>query len=93
MAKNQTMQGQSADLPRPDVLLRLALSDNGFVFDPVTGNSYTVNGSGLAILRRLQHETDLGSIVASLREEFNVDELDAERDVIEFANQLRNAFK
>lgn len=93
MAKNQTVQGQSTDLPKPDVLLRLALSDNGFVFDPVTGNSYTVNGSGLAILRRLQHETDLGSIVASLREEFNVDELDAERDVIEFANQLRNAFK
>jgi hypothetical protein len=93
MAKNQTMRGQSTDLPKPDALLRLALSDNGFVFDPVTGNSYTVNGSGLAILRRLQHETDLGSIVASLREEFKVDELDAERDVIEFANQLRNAFK
>jgi hypothetical protein len=80
-------------LPKPDVLMRLALSDSGFVFDPVTGNSFTVNGAGLAILRRLQHETDLARIVASLCEEFDVTPLAAERDVIEFANLLRNAFK
>lgn len=93
MDKNRTTHGQSVDLPKPDILTRLALSDSGFVFDPVTGNSFTVNGSGLAILRRLQHETDLDRIVASLCEEFDVDALAAERDVIEFANLLRNAFK
>lgn len=93
MDKNLATHGQSVDLPKPDVLMRLALSDSGFVFDPVTGNSFTVNGSGLAILRRLQHETDLARIVASLCEEFEVDALAAERDVIEFANLLRNAFK
>ncbi|MBI4989539.1 MAG: PqqD family protein [Rhodocyclales bacterium] len=93
MDKNQSGHGQSVDLPKADVLMRLALSDSGFVFDPVTGNSFTVNGSGLAILRRLQHETDLAGIVASLREEFDVAPLDVERDVIEFANLLRNAFK
>lgn len=73
--------------------MRLALSDNGFVFDPVTGNSFTVNSTGLIILRRLQHETDLACIVASLCAEFDVEALAAERDVIEFANLLRNAFK
>lgn len=93
MDKDRTTHGQSVDLPKPDILTRLALSDSGFVFDPVTGNSFTVNGSGLAILRRLQHETDLDRIVASLCEEFDVDALAAERDVIEFANLLRNAFK
>lgn len=85
--------GQSVDLPKPEVLMRLALSDNGFVFDPVAGNSFTVNGTGLAILRRLQHESSLDSIVASLLEEFEVDAMVAERDVIEFAGLLRNAFK
>ena len=89
---NNQKQGQSVDLPKADVLTRLALSDSGFVFDPVTGNSFTVNGSGLAILRR-QQGTDLPATVASLCEEFDVEARAAERDVIEFANLLRNAFK
>lgn len=91
---NNHRQGQTVDLPRAEVLMRLALSDSGFVFDPVTGNSFTVNGSGLAILRRLQQQgTDLAGTVASLCEEFDVEARAAERDVIEFANLLRNAFK
>ncbi|MBS3917088.1 MAG: PqqD family protein [Sulfuritalea sp.] len=93
MENNQASEGRSLELPKPEVLKRLALSDSGFVFDPVTGNSFTVNGSGLAILRRLQHETDLSRIVASLGEAFEVDTLSAERDVIEFANLLRNTFR
>lgn len=91
--QNQAKQDQAVALAKPDVLMRLALSDNGFVFDPVTGNSFTVNGTGLSILRRLQHETDLARIVASLCAEYEVEPLAAERDVIEFANLLRNAFK
>lgn len=91
---NNQKHGQSVDLPKADVLMRLALSDSGFVFDPVTGNSFTVNGSGLAILRRLQQQgSDLAGTVASLCEEFDVEAMAAERDVIEFANLLRNAFK
>lgn len=93
MDNNPARQGHSLELPKPDVLKRLALSDSGFVFDPVSGNSFTVNGSGLAILRRLQQETELARIVASLCEAFDVDTLAAERDVIEFANLLRNTFR
>ena len=93
MDNNQDKQGRALELPKPEHLMRLALSDIGFVFDPVTGNSFSVNGSGLAILRRLQQGTDLPGIVASLSEEFEVDILAAERDVIEFANLLRNTFR
>ena len=93
MDNNQDKQGRSLELPKPENLMRLALSDSCFVFDPVTGNSFSVNGSGLAILRRLQQGTDLPGIVASLSEEFEVDILAAERDVIEFANLLRNTFR
>ncbi len=93
MDNNQDRQGKSLELPKPENLMRLALSDSGFVFDPVSGNSFSVNGSGMAILRRLQQGTDLTRIVASLCEEFEVDALAAERDVIEFANLLRNTFR
>ena len=34
---------------------RLASSESGFVFDPVSGQSYTVNETGLALLRLLQN--------------------------------------
>ncbi len=93
MDNNQDKQGQSLELPKPENLTRLALSDSGFVFDPVSGNSFSVNGSGMAILRRLQQGTDRTRIVTSLCEEFEVDALAAERDVIEFANLLRNTFR
>ena len=93
MDNKQDKQGRALELPKPEHLMRLALSDSGFVFDPVTGNSFSVNGSGLAILRRLQQGTDLPGIVASLSEAFEVDTLAAERDVIEFANLLRNTFR
>ena len=63
-------QGHSLELPKSDVLKRLALSDSGFVFDPVSGNSFTVNGSGLAILRRPPQESGLLRIGASLSEAF-----------------------
>lgn len=93
MENNTAGLGRSLELPKPDVLKRLALSDSGFVFDPVSGNSFTVNASGLAILRRLQQETNLARIVASLCEAYDVGATDAERDVIEFANLLRNTFR
>lgn len=84
---------QTAVLPNPETLRRLALSDSGFVFDPVTGNSFTANESGLTILRQLQGGNTMANVVASLCSEFEIEPAAAERDIIEFINQLRNAFK
>jgi hypothetical protein len=85
--------GRSVELPKADILMRLALSDSGFVFDPVTGNSFTVNGSALSILRLLQRESALDRVVARLCEEYDAEAPLVERDVIEFAALLRNAFR
>jgi hypothetical protein len=72
---------------------RLALSDSGFVFDPLTGNSFTVNTTGLSILRQLQKTEEWQQVIETLRSEFDVAHQIAERDVIEFAASLRSAFK
>ena len=45
------MNGQTVEFPKQALFNRLALSGSGFVFDPVTGNSFTVNTTGLSILR------------------------------------------
>ena len=39
-------------------LNRLAINDEGFIFDPETGNSFTVNGTGLFIIKLLKEFTD-----------------------------------
>lgn len=77
-------------LPSPDVLRRLAVSESGFVFDPVSGNSFTVNETGLAIIRALQHDRDLQSITELLQREFDVKPRELERDLLEFAGTLRD---
>lgn len=77
-------------LPSPDVLRRLAVSESGFVFDPVSGNSFTVNETGLAIIRVLQHDRDLQSITELLQREFDVKPRELERDLLEFAGTLRD---
>jgi len=40
----------------------LAISDTGFVFDPRSGHSYTVNSTGLALLRGLKQGLTLSQI-------------------------------
>jgi len=85
--------GQMVEFPKAEALQRLALSDSGFVFDPMTGNSFTVNGTGLSILRHLQKGAGLEQLLKTLQDEFDVEPLIAERDVIEFADLLRSQFK
>lgn len=79
--------------PPVEVTGRLALSNSGFVFDPVSGASYTVNTSGLAILRALQDGCgQITDMMRTLDAEFETPLSVLERDVIEFAGHLREAF-
>lgn len=87
------MGGREIEFPKAELLRRLALSDSGFVFDPVSGDSFTVNDTGLAILRQLQQGADLAGLLAALTAEFVVTAETAERDAIEFAGVLRSRFK
>jgi len=70
-------------------LSQLAISDEGFIFDPVTGESFTVNSVGLEIISRLRKNKDEGKIAHELAEEYNIDINNAERDVDDFITHLR----
>lgn len=68
----------------------LAISDSGFVFDPYTGASFTVNGTGLLLLRALKDGVvDRDGLLARLDEAFDADGADPGRDVDDFLSQLR----
>ena len=77
------------NIPSAETLRRLAVSESGFVFDPVSGHNFTVNDTGLTILRRLQQKQDFSGLVQELQQEFDATPSDIERDVIEFIGILR----
>jgi hypothetical protein len=87
-----TFLQSQALLPKADTLRRLAISESGFVFDPATGNSFTINETGLLILRALQAQQDIDLIAARLVSEYDIDARDLERDLIEFCGTLRDYF-
>jgi hypothetical protein len=90
MNESSSDKSQSFALPSEETLRRLAISESGFVFDPVSGHNFTVNETGLEILRRLQQERDLPKLLSDLQKEYEVQERDLERDVIEFIGLVRD---
>ena len=78
-----------AALPSAQSIHRLAISESGFVFDPMSGHHFTVNETGLEILRLLQKEQDLDALLAKLAREYSASPKELERDVLEFAGMLR----
>jgi hypothetical protein len=78
------------DLQLPlDVIKRLAVNESGFVFDPVSGMSFSTNDTGRTILRLACDERDPRRIAKLLSEEYDVDLGVAEREVLEFIATLR----
>ncbi|WP_111707985.1 PqqD family protein [Lutibacter citreus] len=67
----------------------IAISDNGFLFKPSTGESFTTNEIGLIILNLLKEGKTHEEIINSIMEEFDVDEINAGRDLYEFLDFLK----
>lgn len=88
------MDSQSDDdnnpFPPLTSLQRLAISESGFVFDPASGHNFTVNDTGLTILRLLQKDNHLNSLLDKLAEAYDASPRELERDVLEFAGVLRD---
>jgi len=72
-----------------DRLRQLAINEEGFVFDPYTGNSYTVNKTGIMILNELKEGKTEEEIAKKISEQFGVEFNSALRDVVDFIEQLR----
>ena len=67
----------------------LALSESGFLFDPSTGFTYTLNPTGTHVVRALIHGTGVDELGGVMAEAFEVQAEDAARDVAEFLMQLK----
>ncbi len=70
-------------------LSRLAINEEGFVFDPQTGESFTVNTSGGIIIKFLAKGTSKEEIAKALVDTYDIKLNDAHSDVRDFVDQLR----
>ncbi len=53
-------------------LSKLAVSDSGFLFDPVSGQSFTLNHTGLATFNRLKSGASIEDTASFLASEYSL---------------------
>lgn len=56
---------------RAERLKQLAVSDTGFIFDPVTGQSFTVNSTGRLVIEMLKNEGTAQEAASALSKRYN----------------------
>ncbi len=67
----------------------LAISDNGFIFKPATGESFTTNELGLFIINLLKEDKSVDEIISAITNDFDVDKLTVSHDLYEFLDFLK----
>ena len=67
----------------------IKISDNGFVFNARTGDSFSLNPPGLELMRMVAAEAEFGQIREAFLGKYEVDELTFEKDFYEFCALLK----
>lgn len=67
----------------------LAISDNGFIFKPATGESFITNEQGLYIIQLLKEKNSIEDIIEKVVATYEIDKLTAGRDLYEFLDFLK----
>lgn len=68
----------------------IAISETGFLFDPSTGDSYTLNESGRKVMELLRLGKSLEEISEEMTSHFEVDKFTFEKSFFDFLSVLRN---
>ncbi len=68
----------------------IKISDNGFVFNSKTGDSFNLNPFGLELIKQIAEDKDFESIRNVMLEKYDVDDLTMEKDYYEFYAMLKH---
>lgn len=66
----------------------IATSEAGFIFNPSTGDSFSVNQTGAEILALLKQDIPRENIISAITEKFDISSNQAEKDLEDFISQL-----
>jgi len=70
------------------IIKDIAISETGFIFNPVTGESFRVNETGYLILNKLKEGASQDEILKALKSEFDASEDELEQDLNDFLSML-----
>ncbi len=68
----------------------LAISENGFLFQSNTGETFTCNLIGVKVLTGLKDGKSLDEIAEEIMDEYDVDSDRLEKDLTDFIMQLKS---
>ena len=69
----------------------VSISENGFIFNPTTGESFTVNPIGVEIINLLKDQKNEANIKKTLLEKYNTDSSTIEKDYYDFIQMLKSS--
>ena len=72
------------------LLQNIAVSDNGFMFIPTTGETFTLNKIAKDFINLIKQGKDFHSTLNEFSEKYDVDKNTLEKDFNDFINQLKN---
>lgn len=73
-----------------NVRKNIAISDEGFLFNPSTGDSFSTNPIGAELINLLKKNVPTEEIVDIICQKYDVDRLLFERDLEDFTIQLKD---
>jgi hypothetical protein len=67
----------------------IAVSDSGFLFNPGTGESFSLNPIGAEIIGLLKEDKSIEEVSKKLGKIYETDEVTIERDLYDFISMLK----
>ena len=68
----------------------LKVNESGFLFDPTTGESYSLNDMGTVYFNWITEGKNLDDIKVLITNEYDVDETTFEKSFMDFKSRLKN---
>jgi PqqD family protein of HPr-rel-A system len=68
----------------------LRISSQGVVFDPSTGESFTLNPTGLEILKLMEEEADENRIFEVMSKNYQLTQIEFDRYFLDFLSVLKS---
>ena len=66
----------------------IAVSESGFIFNPLSGDSFSTNPLGQEIVRLLKEDKSKQEIIAALSGKYEADDATIEKDINDFFQVL-----
>jgi hypothetical protein len=70
------------------IIRDIAVSENGLIFNPITGDSFKINPIGMEIFNSIRNNIDISEIIESILEKYDIDKNTLDVDINDFFNSM-----